>query len=50
MPAWPLLTVVMTQVGTVLVNDAAVPVPAGADPRAASVAAAAEHVTRLGLA
>ncbi|MEU2717793.1 hypothetical protein [Streptomyces sp. NPDC007205] len=49
-PAWPLITIVMTQDGTVLVNDVAVPVPAGADPRAAGVAAAAEHVTRLGLA
>jgi hypothetical protein len=48
-PAWPLLTIVMTQDGTVLVNDTAVPVPAGADPRAAGVAAAAEHITRLGL-
>ncbi|MEU8030684.1 hypothetical protein AB0C13_18870 [Streptomyces sp. NPDC049099] len=48
-PAWPLVTIVMTRDGTVLVNDAAVPVPAGADPRAAGVAAAAEHVTRLGL-
>ncbi|MGW3200125.1 hypothetical protein ACWDBD_37275 [Streptomyces sp. NPDC001118] len=49
-PAWPLVTIVMTQDGTVLVNDVAVPVPAGADPRAAGVAAAAEHATRLGLA
>ncbi|MFI9724530.1 hypothetical protein ACIHFE_33710 [Streptomyces sp. NPDC052396] len=48
-PAWPLVTIVMTQDGTVLVNDAAVPVPAGSDPRAAGVVAAAEHVTRLGL-
>ncbi|MFI9311120.1 hypothetical protein [Streptomyces triculaminicus] len=49
-PAWPLVTIAMAKDGTVVVNDQPVPVPAGADPRAIGVAAAAEHVTHLGLA
>lgn len=50
LPAWPLVTIAMAKDGTVVVNEQPVPVPAGADPRAVGVAAAAEHVVRLGLA
>lgn len=49
-PAWPLITIAMAKDGTVVVNGQPVPVPPGADPRIAGVAAAAEHVTSLGLA
>ncbi|MEV4440919.1 hypothetical protein AB0K09_18255 [Streptomyces sp. NPDC049577] len=49
-PAWPLVTITMTPDGAVLVNDAPVPAPEGVDARAAGVAAAADHVLRLGLA
>jgi hypothetical protein len=49
-PAWPLVTIVLTEEGKAFVNDTPVSQRDGVDPRAAAVAAAAEHIAQLGLA
>jgi hypothetical protein len=49
-PAWPLVTIVLTEEGKAFVNDTPVNQPPGVEPRAAAVAAAAEHIAQLGLA
>ncbi|MGC4947960.1 hypothetical protein ACLQ2N_17415 [Streptomyces sp. DT224] len=47
-PGWPLVDVLLAPEGTAAVNGAAVPVPAGQDPRAAALTRAAETAARLG--